>query len=116
MRARDLGRNPNKAPEDEPWFWLTRGMLESCAWRAMPLVARKAVERVMVEHMKHAGHDNGSLIVTTDDFVKYGIPRRSVPHALAVSEALGFLQITRGRLSYGTARQPNRFLLTMRPQ
>jgi hypothetical protein len=34
-----------RPPQDKPWVWLTKEMLESEAWAAMPLAARKVVER-----------------------------------------------------------------------
>jgi hypothetical protein len=44
------------------------------------------------------GHGNGKLIVTTQQFVEYGIHRRMVPAALRELAALGIICITvRGR-------------------
>ena len=42
----------NRPPADEPWIWLSRSMLESPAWTAMPLAARKVVERIELEHRR----------------------------------------------------------------
>jgi len=61
-------KRENRPPKDMPWIWLTREMLESPAWRAMDmLAARRVVERIILEHMAHAGTENGNLIVTYAD-------------------------------------------------
>ena len=38
----------------------------------MPLVARQLVDRIEIEHGRHAGYENGRLPVTYEDFEKYG--------------------------------------------
>ena len=38
----------------------------------MSRAARLVVDRVMIEHMAHAGTENGNLVVTYADFVKFG--------------------------------------------
>jgi hypothetical protein len=47
-------------------------MLESPAYRALSLSARRALERIEIELAQHGGKDNGSLPVTYDDFQRYG--------------------------------------------
>ena len=37
-------------------------MVESPAWRALSLAARKALDRIEIEHMNHGGAENGKLI------------------------------------------------------
>jgi len=69
-RLRDKRNSP---PQDQPWVWLSREMLESEALRSLSLAARRVVDRVILEQMAHAGKENGNLIVTYDDFVRFGI-------------------------------------------
>ena len=71
-----------------PFVWLTREMLESEAWRAMPLPARRIVERLMIEHMSHAGTMNGELPCTYDDFQRFGVSRKNISAAIRVAVAL----------------------------
>ena len=48
-------------------------MLESPAYRALSLSARRVLERIEIELAQHGGQDNGGLPVTYDDFERYGI-------------------------------------------
>jgi hypothetical protein len=92
-------------------------MLEFEAWTAMSLAARMIVDRVLIEHMSHAGRMNGELIVTYDQFEAYGIRRRSIPKAIAEAVALGFLDVIhRGRRSYGSVNRPSVYGLTWLPR
>jgi hypothetical protein len=88
-----LLRCRNSVPAGEPFIWFTREMLESPAWRAMPLIARQIVERIVIEHLDHAGNENGKLPVAYDDFAGYGIRRKSIMFGLSVAVALGWIDI-----------------------
>jgi hypothetical protein len=99
------------------FIWLTRELLASQAWREMPLSARRVVERVLIEHMNHAGTFNGSLIVTYDDFEKFGVRRKSIARAIKKAVALGFLDVTgKGHRSYGIGRRPSTYGITWLPR
>lgn len=88
-------------------------MLESPAWCALSLSARRAIERIEIELAHHGGNDNGRLPVPYNDFVAYGIERHAVAPAIREAEALGFIQVTQhGRGGNAAHRQPNLFLLT----
>lgn len=117
-RSSRLSRSPNAPPADEPWVWLTREMLESASWAALPRAARRVVERVILEHMAHAGTQNGELTVTYEDFAAYGLAsRRATAVAIRVAVTLGFLDVTfRGQRCYGRARRPSRYGLTWLPR
>jgi hypothetical protein len=107
-------RSLNGPPQDEPWVWYTRDMLESDAWRAMPIGARRVLDRIVLENMAHAGTRNGSLIVTYDDFVDFGLAsRRATASAIRTASQLGFIDIVEpGRRSFGGVRRPSQFGLT----
>lgn len=117
-RSSRRSRRPQGPPDDVPWAWLTREMIWAPAWRAMPLCARRALDRVMLEHMAHAGHENGNLIVTYDDFVRDGVGSRSATaRAVRILEALGLLDVTlQGHRSFGGAHLPSRYALTWLPR
>jgi hypothetical protein len=88
-------------------------LLESPAWRAMSREALLLLARVEVEHMRHGGKENGCLIIPYGDLENYiGGHRRMVIRALAEVEALGLLQIRRGRGGHGVYRLPNAYRLT----
>jgi hypothetical protein len=106
----------NHPPAGEPWIWLTRELLESAAWSTAPINTRRVIERLMLEHMAHAGTENGRLIVTYSDFQKYGINSRDVAAAIADAAARGLIIVTqRGRASAGINRKPNRYALGWLP-
>jgi hypothetical protein len=117
-RSSRRSRRPHGPPQDVPWAWLTQEMMSSPAWQAMPLSARRALDRLLLEHMAHAGRENGNLIVTFDDFVKDGVGSRSAAaRAVRILEALGFVDITiRGHRSFGGAHLPSRYALTWLPR
>jgi hypothetical protein len=93
-----------------------RAMVESPAMRALSLAARKALDRIEIEHMNHGGAQNGQLPVTYRDFEAWGIRRHSIAAAIRELEALGFIEIT--RRGYGGSaelRTPSQYRLTYRP-
>src|SRR5689334_381500 len=78
---------------DQKWVSIGEGLLESCAWRAASGLARKVVDRIMLEHLRHGSLENGNLPVTYDDFVAYGLRRHSVRLALQEAIALGLIDL-----------------------
>lgn len=87
-------------------------LIRSPAWRALSLSARRVLDRIESEYLRHGGRDNGSLAVTFDDFVKYGINRHAIAPAMRECVALGLLVVTQhGRAGNAEFRAPNLFLL-----
>ena len=117
IKAHRLRETRNRPPPDEPWVWLTRELLESEAWRTMSRAAMLVVFRLMLEHMAHAGTENGNLVVTYGDFVKFGVHREALPRAIAEAAARGLIIVTeRGRASTGPDRWPSRYALGWLPR
>jgi hypothetical protein len=91
-------------------------MIESEAWCSLSLAARRVVDRVVIEHMSHAGTENGNLVVTYKDFVRFGIRRGSLSAAIAEAVATGLLIMTeKGRPSTGPDRWPTHYALGWLP-
>src|SRR3954447_23862008 len=89
-----------------------REMRESAAWRNLPDNARRILDRLEVEHMRHGGAENGALPCTYSDFVAAGVRRASVSLAIRQCVALGFLVVThRGGRSNAEYRNPSRYRL-----
>jgi hypothetical protein len=108
-----LLRNRNAVPADEPFVWFTFEMLDSPAWRAMPLCARQVVERAAIEHMTHGGDENGKLPITYDDFERYGIRRKSIRYAITVAVDLGWIDVVeQGHRGAADDRRAARYALT----
>lgn len=95
-----------------PFVWFTMEMMVSPAWRAMSLTARRVLDRLCVEHMAHAGTENGNLVVTYSDFRKAGIGGKNIGNAIDELVALGFIAVDRGRGGNAEFRRPNRYTLT----
>jgi hypothetical protein len=89
-----------------------RSMRESFAWQFLPDNARRVLDRLELEHMRHGGAENGKLICTYSDFAKAGIRRASIALALRQCQALGFLECTRRGWSISEFRTPSRYRLT----
>ncbi len=84
----------------------------------MPLCARLVLERVLIEHMAHAGTQNGELTVTYDDFVRFGLSSRpAAARGIRIAVGLGFLDVTRrGRRSFGGVRQASQYGIAWLPR
>ena len=93
----------------------TIAMLRSPAFRVLSLAAHRCLARIEIEHARHAGKNNGRLVVTYRDFVEYGVCREAVAPALRELEALGLIQVTeRGMAGNAEFRRPNKLRLTYR--
>jgi hypothetical protein len=90
-------------------------MLASPAYRVLSLAAHRVLSRIEIELSFHAGKDNGSLIVTKEQFQEYGVHHHGVAPAIRELEALGFLRVVRGSGGNGGYRKPNLFRLTYLP-
>src|SRR5271170_8062899 len=90
-----------------------RQMIESPAWQVLSLTARKALDRIEIEHMDHGGAENGKLPCTYLDFEKWGVHKNYVARALRELEALGFIETTKkGYRGAAGRRQASEYRLT----
>jgi hypothetical protein len=51
-------------------------MIESPAYRVLSFHARRCLDRIEIEHLRHGGKENGRLPVTYDQFIEYGVMSR----------------------------------------
>ena len=87
-------------------------LIRSPAWRVLSLSARRLLDRIEDEYLRHGGKDNGKLPVTFDDFVRWGINRHAIAPGMRECTALGVLVVTRrGMAGNAEFRSPNLFLL-----
>jgi hypothetical protein len=104
-KVENLRIKRNRPPEGEPWCWMTAELLQSDAWRTAPVITRRFVDRVLLEHMAHAGTKNGELIVTYNDLTAWGIRQRERTRAIADAIARGLIDRTeKGRASSGRGK------------
>ncbi|WP_143534063.1 hypothetical protein [Rhizobium sullae] len=110
MKAK-LVKRFNSPPPNTPWLWATHELLESVPFIALSDHARKGLLRLMLEHSKHGGQLNGSLIVTHDDFKRYGINRNYIADAIDELRHMGFARVARRKGEDGLSRA-SRYTLT----
>jgi hypothetical protein len=105
-------KDRNKKTKDGPWIKLRLEMLASPAWIALGPAAKRVIERLVIEHLRHGGRDNGHLICTHRDFADYGIRYPSIAPAIRQAVDLGFVEITeRGWRAAGYGK-PAKYRLT----
>src|SRR2546428_6764303 len=93
-RQRTKARKPGAPPTDEPWLWQSKSMMESAAYKEL-VRHRSAIvvtKRIALEHLRHAGKENGRLKVTYMDFLNLGgVDPNTVPDVLPTSEHLDLI-------------------------
>lgn len=105
-------RKRRSPPKGEPWVWFTRELLESEAWGAMSINARRVLDALLLDHMAHAGCENGRLCATYDQLVQNGVGRRHVRAAFQELDFLGLVKLTERGGRYGGTRYPSMYRLT----
>jgi hypothetical protein len=94
----------------EQFVKLPRDLLESAAWRSMSINARRLIDYLLIEFMRHAGKQNGFLLAPRDQLEGFGIGRHFISAAVQEVEQLGLVDCCRG-----TGRRPNTYGLTWLP-
>ncbi len=101
----------NRPPKGEPWVWFTRDFVASPSWRLQSINCRRLIDALLLDHIAHAGTENGNLMATYDQLVGFGAGRRHIRRAIEEAEYLGLIRYSRGGRWAGT-NQPARFRLT----
>jgi len=90
-------------------------MLESPAYRALSLSARRIIDRIEIELAHHGGRDNGKLPVTYEDLIAYGVHKDACAPGLREVQAFGFIECTeRGRAGNAEFRTASKYRATFR--
>ncbi len=101
---------------DGGWIPHRLKLLVSPAWRHRPIPLAKILERIEIEHMRHAGKENGHLIVSYDQLVEHGVSRRTIRGSIDLGVALGLLEVRQSGEWAGDVRTPNMYRLTYLPE
>lgn len=109
--ARGKAINCCKIPDGIQFVWMPRAMLESVAFRALSGNSRKALDRLSIELLAHAGTENGNLITTHNDFADYGIRYPSIAEAIRQLEYMGLIRVKKG-WAYSGEHTPSLYRLT----
>ena len=99
-------------PEGEAWVWHTLELLTSPAWRSQSVNCHRLIEFLEVEHMHHAGLENGQLYATYNQLVAWGITRRLVHETITQTELLGLVECHRGGRKKFAETHLSKFRLT----
>jgi len=97
-----------RPPAGEPFVCLTRELMRSAAWSGCSIYARHLMDFLIIDHMQHAGRENGRLKATYDQLAERGIPRKLVSSAVQELVELGLLE----RTSKGGRNMPSLYRLT----
>lgn len=124
-RPKPPKRRTEHRPEPSPalnvkltgaWVHMRLEMLQSAAWTALSDASRRAIDRLLIEHLRRGRLHNGALICTYHDFVEAGIRRGSIRLALLCAGELGFVEITRqGFAARMDIRVPSQYRITFLP-
>jgi hypothetical protein len=109
-----MTKKPNR-PKEPAFVKLRMEMVNSPAWRALSAAATRILERLMIEHMRHGGKNNGELICTHKDFGAYGIRYPSIAPAIRKCVAHGFVVITDRGWRAAVHGRPAQYRLTFLP-
>ncbi len=106
------GRGMKQQKREPAYVKHRREMLESPARRGLTMAAVRVLERLEIELMRHAGKNNGALIVTYAQFAEHGIRYPSIAPAIRLLVELGFLQVTQHGWRSAGQHRPARYRLT----
>ena len=95
----------------EAFAKLPRDLLESTAWRSLSIHARRLIDFLLIEHMRHGGRENGRLIAPRRQLIAFGIHAHFVSAAIEEAELVGLVDCKRG-----VGRAPNTYGLTWLPR
>lgn len=97
------------------FFRLPRALLESPALDVIGNEGWQVLRRIMIEDLRHAGKDNGHLIVTYGNLLKCGLHNRASAKGFRQLEAVGIVELIRGRAGTGNTNAPTKIRLTFLP-
>jgi predicted RNA binding protein YcfA (HicA-like mRNA interferase family) len=110
-----MGKNKRQKitgpPNNQPWCWLSEAMIFSPAFRGLSVNGLRVFFCLMLEHMQHAGRENGNLKVPYDHLEEKGCSRSAIPEAIQELECFGWIKVRRGGKHHGT-NHPSRYTLT----
>jgi hypothetical protein len=99
-------------PQGEPWCWLPRKLLQSHVWKARSIHCVRFLDFLLIEHMNHAGTENGNLPAPWAQLVEHGLGRRYIGAAVEEAAALRLIAVNRGGPRATKEAAMNRYRLT----
>lgn len=113
--GKKIASTPDKVqdiPDGMAFAQLRLDLIASPAWHGQSINCRRLIEFLLIEHMHHAGSENGKLLATYDQLVAFGISRKSIQPAIAEAESRGLILVDRGGRKKFAESHLSRFTLT----
>lgn len=98
-----------------PFVQLTAELLRSPAWSTLSINGRRLVDFLLIEHMAHAGTENGNLAAPYTQLEERGIGRRLIASAIREVEEHGLVVVQRGGKKGRQITETSRYRLTFLP-
>jgi hypothetical protein len=114
---RHSGQRVSRHECEQPFAQLPLSLLGGVVLNALSIMARRVLDRLIAEHLKHGGRDNGRLHVSYRQLAQWTRANDgNIPPALAELVDLGLLVITHGERVAGSSKvAPNVYRLTFFP-
>lgn len=93
----------------------TLDMRESPGFRALTMPARRVLDFLELEHLRHGGAENGSLMAPYAQLVTWGVTKRDIAPAIATLVQFGFIRRTEHGERLGGRPNATRYALTWLP-
>ncbi len=101
---------------DGGWIAHRLELKVSPSWRHRPVPLIRILERIEVEHLRHAGKQNGQLTVAYEQLVACGVSRRVIAPALECGVRLGLIEVRQTHEMVSNIKSPNLYRLTYVPE
>ena len=82
----------NVPPKGEAWAWLPAELIRSPAWRLRSINCVRFIDFLLVEHMQHAGTENGNLKATFRQLEEWGLSGNLIASAIREAEFAGLVK------------------------
>lgn len=93
----------------------TLDMRESPGFRALTMPARRILDFLELEHLRHGGAENGRLLAPYAQLVAWGVTKRDIAPAIATLVRYGFIRRTEHGERLGGRPNATRYALTWLP-
>lgn len=97
-----MNAKAQRPPPNESWFWMTLEFNESHAWRSAGINARRLIDFLLREHMRHGGAENGKLKAPYEQLQAYGIGPQYIMATIAEVGMLGLVDAARHGMKVAT--------------
>jgi len=94
----------------EAFAKMPRDLLESTVWHSLSIHARRLIDFLLIEHIRHGGRENGRLLAPRRQLIAFGIHAHFVSAAIEEAEHVGLVDCKRS-----VGRAPNTYGLTWLP-